>query len=242
MKIKLGSCITVIFDLEFYVPEKSRKEVGFCYNPWDKKSRILGGSFLSINGFTVDKVHDNAISKKIRSYWLWEHENNERALLETILDVLVEVSEKVSKAHNGTRSAVLCGIGISSSDVPILFELFKRYKLLSNQQAFELQNKFRTIDLSEIATPLFNLNTAYLYPVPKNGLMDKFVRGVKFEPGSSVWDMYEQKNYSLIDSRVKSEISATYLCYKNIIEESRRLKSKEGGLKKLKKQLENVSS
>ncbi|HGS5155095.1 TPA: hypothetical protein ACMDT1_001673 [Vibrio parahaemolyticus] len=241
MKTKLGSCVTVIFDLEFYVPEQSRKEVGFCYNPWDKASRILGGSFLSINGFTVDKTHDNAISKKIKNYWLWDHENNERALLETILDVLVKASEKVSKAHNGTRSAVLCGIGISYSDVPILFELFKRYKLLSNQQAFELQNKFRVIDLSQMATPLFNLNTGYLYPIPKNGLMDKFVKGVKFEPGSSVWDMYEEKNYSLIESRVKSEISATYLCYKNIIEESRRLKSKEVELKKLTKQLENVS-
>ncbi|MBE4219037.1 hypothetical protein CGJ94_21275 [Vibrio parahaemolyticus] len=241
MKTKLGSCITVIFDLEFYVPEKSRKEVGFCYNPWDKASRILGGSFLSINGFTVDKTHDNAVPKKIKSYWLWEHENSERSLLETILEVLVKASEKVSKAHNGTRSAVLCGIGISSSDVPILFELFKRYKLLSNQQAFELQNKFRVIDLSQMATPLFNLNTGYLYPIPKNGLMDKFVKGIKFEPGSSVWEMYEEKKYSLIETRVKSEITATYLCYKKIIEESRQLKSKEVELKKLKKQLENVS-
>ena len=241
MKTKLGSSITVIFDLEFYVPEKSRKEVGFCYNPWDKASRILGGGFLSINGFTVDKTHDDAIPKKIRSYWLWEHENNERVLLERILDVLVKASEKVSKAHNGTRSAVLCGIGISSSDVPILFELFKRYKLLSNQQAFELQNKFRVMDLSQIATPLFNLNTGYMYPAPKNGLMNKFVKGLKFESGCGVWDMYEDNNYFLIESRVKSEISATYLCYKSIIEESRRLKSKEVELKKLTKLFENVS-
>lgn len=67
MRTKLGSCITIIFDLEFYVPEKSRKEVGFCYNPWDKASRILGGGLLSINGFTVDKTNDDAIPKKLKA-------------------------------------------------------------------------------------------------------------------------------------------------------------------------------
>jgi hypothetical protein len=186
MKTKLGSCITVIFDLEFYVPKKSRKEVGFSYNPWDRASKLLGGNFLSINGFTVDKTLDSDTIKKMKSYWLWEHENNERALLETILDELRKVSEKVGKANSGTRSAVLCGIGVSSSDVPILFELFKRYKLLSNQDAFELMNKFRVIDLSQVATPLYNLNTGYLYPITKNILMNKFVRGMKFDSGSSV--------------------------------------------------------
>lgn len=237
MKTKLGSSVTVIFDLEFYVPDISRKEIGFCYNPWHKKSKILGGSFLSINGFTVDNTNVNTVSKKIKGFWLWEYENNERDLLQVILDFLVKASEKVNKAHNGTRSAVLCGIGISSSDVPILFELFKRYKLLSNQQAFELQNKFRIIDLSQIVVPLFNLNVAYFYPVPKNGLMNKFVKGVKFEPGSRVWGMYEEKQYSQIESRVKSEIYATYECYKKIIDESRRLKKQELELKKLSQKM-----
>ena len=175
MKIKLGSCITVIFDLEFYVPEKSRKEVGFCYNPWDKKSKILGGSFLSINGFTVDKVHDKAISKKIRSYWLWEHENNERALLETILDVLVEVSEKVSKAHNGTRSAVLCGIGISSSDVPILFiSVLEKQRLLKGLElAIDVfKNRDQRISTSKLNDTIL----PFIQKVPPPAIKGKYIK------------------------------------------------------------------
>lgn len=41
--------------------------------------------------------------------------------------------EQVKNAHEGAVSAILCGIGITSSDVPILFELFKRFHILSNQ-------------------------------------------------------------------------------------------------------------
>ena len=48
-KININKCRIIFFDLEFYVPERSRTKTGFCYNPWDKSCKILGGSFLIAN-------------------------------------------------------------------------------------------------------------------------------------------------------------------------------------------------
>jgi hypothetical protein len=180
LKIKPWKCRTVFFDLEFYVPESSRKDVGLNYNPWDKKSKLIGGSFLSVNP-EVNFSQDNLkIKSEIKSFWIWNY-SSEKELLIDIYKFIKTNSDIVRKAHQGGHSLVLCGIGITSSDIPVLFELFKRYQILSNSDAFVFLNELRALDLSQLALMSFNCKNNYLYPKTKNHILNKFQQGKKFK-------------------------------------------------------------
>ena len=215
-KLKLGKCRTVFFDLEFYVPEASRLEKGFSYNPWDKRCRLLGGSFFTANPSKHFDLSEERLKKQITSLWLWDHDS-EKALLQAIYELLNSALQIVSQAHDDKLTAILCGIGISTSDILVLTDLFKRYKILDNGEAFAFMNKFRILDLSQMAVGLFNANIDFIYPKVKNDLLNKFVTGQKFESGTSVWEMYEKKEYQVIQDRVVDEIVATHQCYREIV-------------------------
>lgn len=211
----IGKCRIIFFDLEFYVPESSRSKAGFCYNPWDDGCKLLGGSFLTANPEKDFGITESDVRKKIKSLWLWGH-NSERELLQQIYNILKNAHDTVQKAHDGAISPILCGIGIASSDIPILFELFKRFNILSNPEAFAFQNKFRAIDLSQLAVATFNNSNNFLYPKTKNQILNKYLPGTKFESGKSVWELYELKDYETIQARVLSEVSLTHRCYELI--------------------------
>lgn len=235
-RIRLGKCRVVFFDLEFYVPENKRTESGFCYNPWDKDSRFIGGSFLVANPERDFNIAKSEVHKKTKSFWLWEHAT-EKEVLENIYALLKAACDKVKSAHDGAASAILCGIGITSSDVPILFDLFKRFHILSNQDAFAFQNSFRVIDLSQLAIGTFNNPSNLLYPKSKSHILNKYMHGTKFEPGKSVWQLYEAKSYAEIQSRVLDEVYSTHKCYELIQSDFALFKSLEAKNKRYEKLL-----
>lgn len=214
-RIRPGKCRVVFFDLEFYVPVKMRTESGFCYNPWAEDCRFIGGSFLVANPERDFNVAKSEVLKKTESFWLWEHAT-EKEVLENIYALLKAACDKVKNAHDGAVSAVLCGIGITSADVPILFELFKRFHVLSNQEAFAFQNSFRIVDLSQLAIGTFNNPNNFLYPKSKNHILNKYIHGTKFESGKTVWQLYEAESHADIQSRVLDEVYSTYKCYELI--------------------------
>lgn len=231
LRLKPWKCRTVFFDLEFYVPEPSRKDTGLNYNPWDKKSKLIGGSFLSINPEKNFSQTDLKNKNEIKSFWIWDYET-EKELLEAIYTFIHKISDTVRKAHDGKHSSILCGIGITSSDVPVLFELFKRYQILSNSEAFIFQNEMRYLDLSQLALMSFNCKSDYLYPKTKNDILNKFQHGKKFECGTSVWGLYEEKRFSEIENRVIDEVMCTFFAYKSLLEEIRKFKVLESQEKK----------
>ena len=213
--IKPSKCRVIFFDLEFYVPESSRSENGFCYNPWDKKCKLLGGSFLSANPEKDFETTESVLIKKIQSHWLWDKQS-EHNLVESIYEILKSALDTVHNAHDGGISPILCGIGITSSDVPIIFELFKRYNILSNSEAFAFQNKFRIIDLSQLSIATFNNASYFLYPKSKSNILTKYLSDKKFESGKCVWDLYEAKDFNGIKERVLDEVISTHKCYELI--------------------------
>lgn len=231
-RIKPGKCRVIFFDLEFYVPLKGRDREGFCYNPWDKGSKLLGGSFLIANPEKDLTEKSKITEKKVKSLWLWNHDS-ERELLEKIYEVLKNAYDVVYRAHEGKVSPILCGIGISSSDVPILFELFKRYKILSNSEAFYFQNKFRVIDISQLAIASFNNNSSFIYPKQKKLILQKYLPDKKFESGKSVWDLYDDQNRSGIEERVIDEVLCSYHCYIKIINDFKYFKYLEKNKKRI---------
>ena len=151
IRTNFNKCRVIFFDLEFYVPESSRIPNTFSYNPWDKQSKFLGGCFFFANPSSDFNLTDQQVHSKIKPLWLWKHKS-ERELLVHIYDLLKQAEETVSKAHKNRLYPIMCGIGITTSDVPILFDLFKRYKILSNRDSFIFQNKFRNIDLSQLGS------------------------------------------------------------------------------------------
>ncbi|MDH1057430.1 hypothetical protein [Aquipseudomonas alcaligenes] len=230
----LGKCRIIFFDLEFYVPENSRSKTGFCYNPWDKSCKILGGSFLLANPEKDFGIIESDVYKRTKSLWLWEH-GSEKELLQQIYNTLKGAHEIVRNAHDGAISPILCGIGITSSDIPILFELFKRFGILSNPEAFAFQNSFRAIDLSQLSIATFNNPNNFLYPKTKSHILNKYIPGTKFESGKSVWELYESKEFKEIQARVLSEVYSTHRCYELIKSDLDKFKSLELSNKKREK-------
>lgn len=215
---KVSACRTIFLDFEFYVPEKDRLKNGFCYNPWNKNCKFLGGSFLAAHPFNDLKYSSKNIEKKIKSFWLWDYKS-EKELLTDIYLFLKEILEEVRVYNTTTLSPVLCGIGIVSADIPILFSLFQRYQILTNEEAFNFQHQFRVIDLSQLVIGTFDNKTKFLYPAAKNKIMQKYFPGKKFEDGRIVWKLFEKKNFKLIESRVLDEIISTRLCYLRTVSE-----------------------
>ncbi len=236
-KINLNQCRIIFFDLEFYVPETHRHNEGICYNPWIKACKLLGGSFFSANPKTDFQLTFNltAKNKSIKSFWLWR-ERNEAELVKKIFVYLNSVLKH--KEKNG--DILLCGIGITTSDVPVLIDLFKRYHLLTNEEAFRFQNKFRMIDLSQLAIGCFNQSTDFMSPKVKNDLINKFTSYPSFASGKEVWDLFENKSHAKIETRVIQEIMVTYDIYKSLLAYFRHFKKLE--LMEKKREVKNKIS
>ena len=216
----------IFFDLEYFVPKYLRNSQSFSYNPWHSGCRLLGGSFYVASPAT--DLHDELDDSdyKLDSFWLWNYPSEE-TLVEAIFLLLKESSEHLTKISNHRKSPLLCGIGITCSDVPTLMELFKKYGFLSKKEAFVFQNSFRVLDLSQAALGAFNNSTNLLYPLPKNTLLSKFVPGTIFESGREVWGLYDSKAFSEIESRCRDEVICTHRCYVRLLENIRYLKNAE---------------
>lgn len=230
----IDKCRIIFFDLEFYVPKSSRSKTGFCYNPWDTNCKILGGAFLLANPEKDFGITESEVLKKTKSFWLWEH-RTEKELIQQIYKIFKSAYDTVRKAHDGAVSPILCGIGITSSDIPILFELFKRFQVLSNAEAFAFQNAFRVIDISQLALATFNNASYFLYPKTKGHILNKYLPGTKFESGKSVWELYESKDHEGIRTRVFDEVYSTHRCYELIKCDFDKFKSLELSHKKREK-------
>jgi len=156
-------------------------------------------------------------------------------LLQQIYIILKSAYDTVRNAHEGAVSPILCGIGITSSDIPILFELFKRFNILTNPEAFSFQNSFRAIDLSQLAVATFNCSSNFLYPKTKNQILNKYLPGKEFETGTSVWERYESKDYEGIQTRVLDEVYCAHRCYELMKSDLDKFKSLELSHKKREK-------
>ena len=239
-RIRIEKCRVIFFDLEFYVPESSRLEVGFSYNPWDESCKFLGGSFLVANPADDFDICKSEVIRKTKSFWLWNYAS-EKELLENIFTILKAAHDKVKRAHDGAVSPILCGIGITSTDIPILFELFKRFKILSNEEAFRLQNGFRVVDISQLAISTFNNPNYFLYPKTKSQILNKYVPNLTFETGKSVWHLYESNKLEEIQQRVELEIFVTHKCYESIKADLENFKKLEELEKKIRSKRAGVT-
>lgn len=203
----------VFFDLEYYVPKENRKKVVLSYNPWQIGNIFLGGVFYSFDSSVNLKKGTPLNQQNKISFWIWNYDNDECLLTIAIYNYLREIKEVVISENSGFAFPVLSGIGISHSDIPVLWELFKKYELISNETSFEFQNSFRTIDLSQISIGAFECSLPILYPKTKNELLKRFSLKTSSENSKSVWDYYESGATKFIEDRVLNEIEFSIEIY-----------------------------
>nr|WP_280315949.1 hypothetical protein [Pseudomonas syringae] len=80
------------------------------------------------------------------------------------------------------------------------------------------QGEKNDLEMGAVRTELIvqRLPSNLLYPKSKNHILNKYMYGTKFEPGKSVWQLYEAKNHAEIQSRVLDEVYSTHKCYELI--------------------------
>lgn len=227
----------LFFDLEFYVPPKNRKETGFNYNPAVDENMLLGGVFYPANPAKDLLPHVPFNSNKLKNFWLWEYQA-EKKLLQAIYTYLKEIESQVYKHFQGIVSPVVCGIGISNSDIPVLFHLLNKHSIDTAPKLFELQNTLRVLDLSQLSIGTFNKKDHFLYPKTKNEILSKYLHGKRMESGKSIWELYETHEFCKIESRVVDEVNLTVSCYKAIKQNFDFFKQLES---EYKKQIKNSS-
>ncbi|MBR7793452.1 hypothetical protein KDM87_12670 [Undibacterium sp. FT147W] len=192
--------------------------------------KILGGSFQ-----TYYPMQDR-VGKK-HNIWEWNL-GGEEAVLREIFQLFQQEWRSI-EAKDQAGSLMLAGIGISHSDVPALLARLSSSSIASQDRIYDLLCGCRQIDLSTATYCQFSFNQAYFsYPKTKSALYQKYLNGKKLESGKSVWDMYESKDFSSIESRCSEETDDALAIYKAMFDIKKKNDRSIARLKKLDKMSE----
>lgn len=217
----------LFLDLEYYVPIAERKRPalgGMRFSPARDDHKILGGTFQIF--YPLLKRLDQP-----RSYWEWR-EGSEEGVLRKVFQLL-ESEWKPIEAKKDVGSIMVCGVGISHSDLPALMIRMNRYSLAPSSRVHELIYGTRQIDLSCAALCQFKSGEGdFSYPKTKTELYQKYLKQGRIDPGESIWDLYDGRNYDAIEKRNEDEVSACIAVYKAMFDAKR---SAEVALQRLKR-------
>lgn len=196
--------------------------------------KIIGGVFQ-----TYYPMQDR-MGKK-HSIWEWNL-GSEEAVLREIFQLFQQEWRSI-EAKDQAGSLMLAGIGISHSDVPALLARLSSNAIASPDRIYDLLCGCRQIDLTTATYCQFSFNQAYFsYPKTKSALYQKYLSGKKIESGKSVWEMYENKEFSLIESRCIDEIGDALTIYKTMFDIKKMNDKSIARLKKLDKLAETSPS
>jgi hypothetical protein len=125
------------------------------------------------------------------------------------------VEWKDLETKNQAGSLMLCGIGISHSDVPALLARSLFLETERRQRVYDLICGCRQIDLSTMAISQFSSKHAYFsYPKSKASLYQKYLSQKQIDSGSSVWSLYDDQKFNAIERRCKEEVDDALSIYK----------------------------
>ncbi len=227
----------VFFDLEYYVPEESRKRPtpsGMLFSPVLPGHKVLGGTFQTYYPL-LDRIGP------VRHIWEWIH-GSEQSVLSEILTLLQR--EWAPIEHDAKHgSPMLGGIGISHSDIPVLLAKMASYHIAEKDRIYDLICGCRQIDLSTATYCQFAFNHQYFsYPKSKAHLYQKYLNGKALESGKSVWESYEQRDYHAIQRRCESEVTDSISIYKSMFDHKRRIDRDLKRLKRIEKEAKTAAA
>jgi hypothetical protein len=228
----------IFFDLEYFVPlgDRGRKSPsGMTFSPVTLGHKVLGGTFQTFYPMLNELLPAHRV-------WEWGT-GSERGVLQQILDLLKQEWRTIGSKNQG-GSLMLCGIGISHSDVPTLLAKMVEYDLDTPERIYDLITGCRQIDLSTATYCQFSSSQGYFaYPKTKAELYQKYLTGRAMESGKSVWDLYETRNFAAIEARSTQEVEDSINIYKAMFDLKKRVSKGIERLKKLDKaqELERVA-
>ena len=218
------------------MPEASRNRKtpgGMTFSPVMHGHKILGGSFQTYFPM-LDRLGP------LRRIWEWTCGSEESTLRE-VLNLLVKEWRSIENKESHA-SLMLCGIGISHSDVPVLLAKMNAHNLDSPERIYDLLCGCRQIDLTTATYCQFSFNNSYFsYPKSKSHLYQKYLNGKSLESGKSVWELYESGNYAAIEARSSEEIADCVAIYKAMFDHKKRIDRDLDRLKKIDKKSKSVT-
>lgn len=205
----------LFLDLEYYVPEEDRCKInlgGMSFSPTSLSHKVIGGCFQ------IYYPIKNTVDPNISSIWEWNVGSEENVIRE-IHKIFSNLWKGILKS--GNCSPMCCGIGISHSDLPVLYTKMLQYKLDTPENLFYLIFGTRQLDLSCIVAGQFTSkrNDYFFYPSIKNQLYQKYLPHAKrAEQAISVWKYYDEKNFKALEDRTRLEIIDSLKIYKRFFE------------------------
>jgi hypothetical protein len=216
----------IFFDLEFYIPEQDRNRPGasLLANPGRTGHHLLGGVFSRFWPLK-DKISELSFDH----FWFWDYKN-EKQLLKVIFDYFKESWDSIRDKEPRHADLILCGIGISRFDLPILYIRSLIKKIDTNENIFELYFKTKPVDLSNVTIPFFNREKV-MYPKTANQILTRFSLEKNLASSMNVWEKFDNKDYEWIQQRTENEVKNSIKLYTILCNRIYQDKKKMGKIK-----------
>jgi hypothetical protein len=212
---------TLFFDLEYWVPPESQSSRfgSLLANPGRPGQRILGGSFCLMESVDVGRWPPRVEEIELRNFWIWDYED-EKSMLLAMIEYLRGCWSTLEGKKDREADLILCGIGLSRFDVPVIAFRCNELEVASSEEIWELLFTTKQVDLSNvgIAFPSQKDREAswVLYPKTANELCREFGVESTKPSGKRVWDMFEEGDYAGIQARTEGEVRNLLSLYKRM--------------------------
>lgn len=152
----------------------------------------------------------------MESLWLWNFKD-EKSLMKAIYDLFrkewqLHQDEKEWILRKPVTDLVVCGTGIARCDLPALYCRGQLHSVASSTDLFDVFLKTKPIDLANVASFLFPEEDT-LYPITAVEMAGRLRLADKKGSSKKVWDCYEDRDYSAIEDRTKSELLSVTRVY-----------------------------
>jgi hypothetical protein len=207
----------LVFDLEAYVPKEDRIRrygTSLTVNPYKTGHTLLGGVFSLRNPVT------NEVFADFEHHWTWR-EGSEKETVKQIYEIFAGIRKRIKDKPAYCADPVICGVGIATFDMPFLYTKFLEYQVAPPAEIYEVFCKNRIVDLSVAGIGFLKKQVPILHPRAHNELADRFLPDREKKPtGKVVWEMYDDREFSAIETRCEGEVREMSAIYEALLGES----------------------
>ncbi len=193
----------LVFDLEAFVPPADRKRkngASLAVNSYRKGHTLLGGVVYSSRPLMGEVILDYS------HHWIWR-EGGEKEVVSSFYKIFSDMWSGLKNKKMIQADPVVCGIGISTFDMPFLLTKCLQYEVASPEEIYETLGKCRVLDLSVAGIGFVPTHNPILHPCTHNQLADALLPEREHKPtGKKVWEMVDAKDYAAVEKRCEGEV------------------------------------
>ncbi|MDO9523652.1 MAG: hypothetical protein Q7J08_08095 [Methanocorpusculum sp.] len=193
----------LVFDLEAFVPPADRRKrtgASLAVNAFREGHTLLGGVVYGSRPIAGEVVHNYT------HHWMWR-EGGEREVVTSLYQVFANMWANVKDKKMIQADPVVCGVGISTFDMPFLLAKCLQYQVAPLEEIYNTIGKCRVVDLSVAGIGFIPTQNPILHPCSHNQLADALLPERERKPtGKKVWEMMDAKDYGAVERRCESEV------------------------------------